>query len=90
MLRVAAALAGLLVASAAAAAPLGGISYSPSGIKTYADLAKGIDEAHIRADLALLKPLTDEIRLYTTDHGLDRAVPIAAEMGFKVTVGIFL
>ena len=72
------------------AAPLGGIAYTPSGLSTSAGVAKGLDAAHIRADLAQLKPLTDEIRLYTTADGLDRVVPIAAEMGFKVTVGINL
>ena len=49
-----------------------------------------MDEARIRADLAQIKPLTDEIRIYNVGYGLDRVVPIAAEMGFKITVGISL
>ena len=63
----------------AADAPIGGLSYSPSGIVAFADFAKGIDEAHLRRDLAQLRPLTRELRIYAAAWGMERFPALAAE-----------
>ncbi|MCC6889001.1 MAG: hypothetical protein IT536_10755, partial [Hyphomicrobiales bacterium] len=44
----------------------------------------------IDADLAQLKPLTNCIRTYSIDHGLDRIPEVARKHGFKVLHGLWL
>jgi exo-beta-1,3-glucanase (GH17 family) len=49
-----------------------------------------IDPRQIEEDLARLKPLTDCIRTYSVDHGLDQIPEIAARHGMKVMLGLWL
>ncbi len=46
--------------------------------------------AQIEADLAQLKPLTNCIRTYSIDHGLDKIPEIAQRHGMKVLHGLWL
>jgi exo-beta-1,3-glucanase (GH17 family) len=75
---------------AAAPKPFRGLAYNPSGVTAFTDLEAGISEARIRADLTHLSPLTDEVRTYSASYGLDRVPAIAASLGLKVTLGIWL
>lgn len=70
--------------------PLAGLSYNPSGTKTFAEMEAGFDAARLRADLTQLSKLTGEIRTYSTDHGLDQIPGIAKSLGLKVTFGLWL
>jgi glucan 1,3-beta-glucosidase len=49
-----------------------------------------IDPGQIEADLAQLKLITDCIRTYSTDHGLDQIPEIARRHGLKVMQGLWL
>ena len=49
-----------------------------------------IDPRQIEDDLTALKPLTDCIRTYSVDHGLDQIPEIAARHGMKVMLGVWL
>src|SRR5450631_4828623 len=49
-----------------------------------------IDPRQIEEDLARLKPLTDCIRTYSIDHGLDQIPEIAGRLGMKVMLGLWL
>ncbi len=49
-----------------------------------------IDPRQIEEDLVRLKPLTDCIRTYSVDHGLDQIPEIAARHGMKVMLGLWL
>jgi exo-beta-1,3-glucanase (GH17 family) len=49
-----------------------------------------IDPRQIEADLVSLKPLTDCIRTYSVDHGLDQIPEIAGRHGMKVMLGLWL
>src|SRR4030088_2653101 len=49
-----------------------------------------IDPRQIEADLVGLKPLTDCIRTYSVDHGLDQIPEIAGRHGMKVMLGLWL
>lgn len=75
-------------ASSAENRPLAGLSYSPSNVRTAAEFAAS--PAKLRADLAPLADLTPRVRTYATDNGLDQIVPIARDLGLKVSVGIWL
>ncbi len=66
------------------------MSYTPSGIASEAARARGISEARITADLEHLVPYTQGIRTYSLDFGLDRVPAIAAKLGLKVSLGIWL
>jgi len=46
--------------------------------------------AQIRADLKILAPHTSTVRIYTPIDGLGQIVPIAAELGLQVLLGIWL
>lgn len=70
--------------------PLAGLSYSPSNVRTEAEFAAAASADKLRADLAPLAALTPRVRTYSTDHGLDRIVPIARDLGLKVSVGMWL
>ena len=66
-------------------------SYTPfRGDQTPFDRTLTIPRAQIENDLKQLKPTTDCIRTYAVDQGLDQAVPIAAELGMKVLLGIWI
>ena len=49
-----------------------------------------IDPRQIEEDLAQLKQLTDCVRTYSTDHGLDQIPEIARRHGMKVLQGLWL
>jgi glucan 1,3-beta-glucosidase len=49
-----------------------------------------IDPRQIEDDLVRLKPLTDCIRTYSVDHGLDQIPEIAGRHGMKVMQGLWL
>jgi exo-beta-1,3-glucanase (GH17 family) len=49
-----------------------------------------INPRQIEEDLVRLKPLTDCIRTYSVDHGLDQIPEIAARHGMKVMLGLWL
>ena len=67
------------------------VSYTPfRGSQTPLDLTTHIDPAQIEDDLARLARLTDCVRTYSTDLGLDQVAGIAARHGLKVMQGIWL
>jgi glucan 1,3-beta-glucosidase len=49
-----------------------------------------IDPRQIEQDLAQLKEITDCVRTYSTDHGLDQIPQIAQRHGIKVVQGLWL
>jgi exo-beta-1,3-glucanase (GH17 family) len=49
-----------------------------------------IDPRQIEEDLTQLKLLTDCIRTYSVDHGLDQIPAIAQRHGMKVMLGLWL
>src|SRR5947209_20499898 len=49
-----------------------------------------IDPNQIEQDLAQLKQLTDCVRTYSVDHGLDRIAEIAGRYRMKVLQGLWL
>ncbi len=49
-----------------------------------------IDPRQISEDLARLKEITDCVRTYSIDHGLDRIAEIARQHGMKVLQGLWL
>src|SRR5687768_1775969 len=66
-------------------------SYTPfRGAQTPFDPTMIIPKAQIEEDLKQLKPVTDCIRTYAVNQGLDQAVPVAAELGMKVLLGIWI
>lgn len=70
--------------------PFMSLGYSPSRVVSFAELMRGITPVHIAADLRRIAPLTHGIRTYTTDLGLDAALPAAKDLGLKVSLGIGL
>src|SRR5713226_7629437 len=79
------------------AAPLPGdgklycVSYAPfRGDQSPFGPDRPIDPQQIDADLAQLKHLTDCVRTYSIDHGLDQIPEIARRHGMKVLQGLWL
>ncbi|WP_374383061.1 hypothetical protein [Dongia sp.] len=67
------------------------VSYTPfRGDQTPYDRSLVIPAAQIAEDLDLLKPITDCVRIYATDQGLDQVVPLAADRGMQVLLGIWI
>jgi glucan 1,3-beta-glucosidase len=67
------------------------ISYAPfRGAQSPFDPDVPIDPRQIEEDLAQLKPFTDCVRTYSTDHGLDQIPEIAKRHGMKVMQGLWL
>jgi len=67
------------------------MSYSPfRGRQTPFDRTLRIDPAQIEDDLARLAPLTDCVRTYSTELGLDQVAGVAERHGLKVIQGIWL
>jgi exo-beta-1,3-glucanase (GH17 family) len=67
------------------------LSYTPfQGDQTPYDRALVIPPEQIAADLDYLKPVTDCVRIYATDQGIDATVPLAAERGMQVLLGIWV
>jgi exo-beta-1,3-glucanase (GH17 family) len=70
---------------------LNSISYSPfQGSAHPDDGGNRPTEAQIRADLKTIARYTNTIRLYSSTGGVELVPPIAAEVGLKVTIGIWL
>jgi exo-beta-1,3-glucanase (GH17 family) len=66
-------------------------SYTPfRGSQTPFDPTMVIPKAQIEEDLKQLQPVTDCIRTYAVNQGIDQAVPVAAELGMKVLLGIWI
>ena len=67
------------------------ISYAPfRGGQTPLGPDIAIDPRQIEQDLAQLKTITDCVRTYSVDHGLDRIAEIAKHHGLKVLQGLWL
>src|SRR4249919_447255 len=67
------------------------VSYTPfRGRQTPLDPATMIPAAQIDDDLARLSAVTDCIRIYSVDFGLDQIAGIAAKHGLKVMQGLWL
>jgi glucan 1,3-beta-glucosidase len=67
------------------------VSYAPfRGRQTPLDPGTVIPAAQIRQDLVQLAPLTDCVRVYSTDYGLDQVAGIASSLGLKVLQGLWL
>jgi exo-beta-1,3-glucanase (GH17 family) len=67
------------------------VSYTPfQGDQTPYDRALVIPPKQIAADLDHLKPVTDCVRIYATDQGIDQTVPLAAERAMQVLLGIWI
>jgi glucan 1,3-beta-glucosidase len=49
-----------------------------------------IPPAQIDEDLAQLQPITNCVRIYATDQGLDKVVPMAEARGMQVLLGIWI
>jgi glucan 1,3-beta-glucosidase len=73
------------------AAKLYCMSYTPfRGLQTPLDPATMIPAAQIDDDLARLSEITDCVRTYSVDFGLDQITGIAAKYGLKVMQGLWL
>jgi glucan 1,3-beta-glucosidase len=73
------------------AAKLYCVSYTPfRGLQTPLDPATMIPAAQIDDDLARLSEITDCVRTYSVDFGLDQITGIAAKYGLKVMQGLWL
>ena len=67
------------------------LSYAPfRGGQTPLDLATHISAAQIEDDLSRLAKITDCVRTYSVDFGLDQIAGIAARHGLKVMQGLWL
>jgi glucan 1,3-beta-glucosidase len=67
------------------------LSYAPfRGRQTPLDPTTLITAAQIEADLSQLAGLTDCVRTYSVDYGLDQIAGIAARHGLKVMQGLWL
>ncbi len=67
------------------------VSYTPfRGDQTPYDRSLVIPASQIAEDLDQLKPITDCVRIYATDQGLDATVPLAEERGMQVLLGIWI
>jgi glucan 1,3-beta-glucosidase len=67
------------------------VSYAPfRGGQTPLDRSTHISAAQIEEDLTRLKPVTDCVRTYSNDLGLDQVVGIAQRHGMQVILGLWL
>ena len=70
--------------------PLASVSYSPYTRSQHPDYGDRPTEQQIRDDLKVLSPYTQAIRTYSTTGGGELVPAIAAELGLKVTLGIWI
>jgi exo-beta-1,3-glucanase (GH17 family)/cellulose synthase/poly-beta-1,6-N-acetylglucosamine synthase-like glycosyltransferase len=70
--------------------PLASISYSPYTRSQHPDHGDRPTPEQIRADLKILSPYTQSIRTYSATGGVELVPPIAAQLGLKVTLGIWI
>jgi exo-beta-1,3-glucanase (GH17 family) len=67
------------------------VSYAPfRGSQTPLDPTTRISAAQIDDDLARLARITNCVRVYSTDYGIDQVAGIAAKHGLKVLQGLWL
>jgi glucan 1,3-beta-glucosidase len=67
------------------------VSYTPfRGDQTPYDRSLVIPPTQIAEDLDQLQPITDCVRIYATDQGLDQVVPLAEARGMQVLLGIWI
>ncbi|MGH6663442.1 MAG: beta-(1-6) glucans synthase, partial [Pseudolabrys sp.] len=67
------------------------LSYAPfRGGQSPLDFSTHISPAQIEDDLSRLATITDCVRTYSVDYGLDQIAPIAARRGLKVIQGLWL
>src|SRR5436190_4779550 len=67
------------------------VSYAPfRGTQTPLDLSTRIEAWQIEQDLAQLSKVTDCVRTYSVDLGLDRVPEIARKLGIKVMLGLWV
>jgi glucan 1,3-beta-glucosidase len=67
------------------------LSYAPfRGSQTPLDPTTQISAAQIEDDLSRLSRITDCVRVYSTDYGLDQIAGLAAKRGMKVLQGLWL
>ncbi|MFZ5690526.1 MAG: beta-(1-6) glucans synthase [Pseudomonadota bacterium] len=67
------------------------VSYAPfRGTQSPLRADTYIPASQIEDDLVRLKPLTDCIRTYSTEHGLEQVPEIARKVGLKVIQGLWL
>jgi exo-beta-1,3-glucanase (GH17 family)/cellulose synthase/poly-beta-1,6-N-acetylglucosamine synthase-like glycosyltransferase len=71
-------------------APLASVSYSPYARSQHPDYGDRPTLEQIRADLKILSPYTHAIRTYSSTGGGELVPAIAAELGLKVTLGIWI
>ncbi len=71
-------------------APLASVSYSPYARAQHPDYGDRPTAEQIRADLKILSPYTHAIRTYSSTGGVELVPAIAAELGLKVTLGIWI
>src|SRR5215467_7105699 len=70
--------------------PLASVSYSPYSRSQHPDYGDVPTPEQIRNDLRLLSPYTRTVRTYSSTGGVELVPGIAAELGMKVTLGIWL
>ena len=67
------------------------VSYAPfRGAQSPLDTGTHIEPRQIDDDLARLAKVTDCIRTYSIEHGLDQVAPLAGKHGLKVMQGLWL
>ncbi len=67
------------------------VSYAPfRGAQTPLDLTTKIEPAQIEQDLAQLSKVTDCVRTYSVDFGLEQVPEIAKRHGLKVLLGLWV
>jgi glucan 1,3-beta-glucosidase len=68
------------------------VSYAPYRLpgQTPFDATLVISPAQIAADLAALAPMTECVRVYSIDQGLDQVPALAREAGLKVLLGVWI
>jgi cellulose synthase/poly-beta-1,6-N-acetylglucosamine synthase-like glycosyltransferase/exo-beta-1,3-glucanase (GH17 family) len=71
-------------------APLASVSYSPYSRSQHPDSGDRPTPEQIRDDLKILSPYAHAIRTYSSTGGVELVPAIAAELGLKVTLGIWI
>ncbi len=69
---------------------LASVSYSPYARSQHPDYGDRPTAEQIRADLKILSSYTRTIRTYSSTGGVELVPGIAAELGLKVTIGIWI
>ncbi len=70
--------------------PLASVSYAPFDRAADAQERPEVTAERIRADLAVLAPLTKAVRTYSSTDGVEQVAGIASEFGLKATVGAWI